>query len=363
MIGLVDLDLQQSTSVNLCPPNIEIMKLATYYKTELNTFCRLINLHETELTSYDKIYVFSEAEERPQVPEAFLCAPNVVLGGTAFTNGIYKPFENEIIDYVIPRTSIYKPLLADKYATGLRSSTVLHILENSYYRMYAGNNKLPITPVTPKKKIFIYDTDFFVPDWRKIIEEISSHSPSSIKPIHPIICKTVANYFNVRGFQRMARDAEVILDLDIPLDETPILMRKYKNKFLEDVNKTSNVYITIGGSYDSEKQYIRDFAYKLNLLYIFWSNKIPLKIKYRTPKIGYINPIHDLSRLVETWANRETSGYKSINDRIPKDKSRFNVRIERQQRDLVLQLFPSATYLFTQTRETVEKGGFWKYGY
>lgn len=62
MIGLVDIDLQTSTATNLCPPNIEIMKLATYYKTEENLFCRLINLDETELTSYDKIYIFSEAD-------------------------------------------------------------------------------------------------------------------------------------------------------------------------------------------------------------------------------------------------------------------------------------------------------------
>ena len=120
MIGLVDIDLQQSTSINLCPPNLEIMKLATYYKTEENLFCRLINLDETELTSYEKIYLFSEAESQPQIPEAFLRARNVIYGGTAFTNGIYKPFENELIDYTIPKTYIYKPFLADKYAAGLK---------------------------------------------------------------------------------------------------------------------------------------------------------------------------------------------------------------------------------------------------
>jgi len=38
------------------------MKLATYYKTEENLFCRIVGLDETELTSYSKIYVFSEAE-------------------------------------------------------------------------------------------------------------------------------------------------------------------------------------------------------------------------------------------------------------------------------------------------------------
>jgi len=44
MIGLVDFDFYSSTSTTKLIPNIEIMKLATYYKTEKNLFCRLIDL-------------------------------------------------------------------------------------------------------------------------------------------------------------------------------------------------------------------------------------------------------------------------------------------------------------------------------
>lgn len=165
MIGLVDIDLQSSTSTNLCPPNLEIMKLATYYKIEENVFCRLISLNETELTSYEKIYVFSEAGAPPQLPEAFRRASNVILGGTAFTNGIYIPFKNEIIDYTIPKALIYKQFLSEKHDAGIKSKIIEHILDDSYYRMYAGNNRLPIPPVLPRKRMFIYDKDFFVPDW------------------------------------------------------------------------------------------------------------------------------------------------------------------------------------------------------
>ena len=60
MIGLVDYAVQASTSTTLLVPNIEIMKLATYYKVEENQFCRLIGLDETDLTPYDKIYFFCE---------------------------------------------------------------------------------------------------------------------------------------------------------------------------------------------------------------------------------------------------------------------------------------------------------------
>lgn len=108
MIGLVDYDLYTCDSINLTPPNIEIMKLASYYQIEENKYCRLLHLDETELTAYDKIFFFSEADLPPSIPEPFRRADNVIYGGTAFTNRIYVPFKNEIIDYTIPRSTIYK---------------------------------------------------------------------------------------------------------------------------------------------------------------------------------------------------------------------------------------------------------------
>jgi hypothetical protein len=69
MIGLVDYDFQSAPIIHMHPPNIEIMKLATYYRTEENLFCRIIGLEETELTNYDKIYFFSESEKPIIIPE------------------------------------------------------------------------------------------------------------------------------------------------------------------------------------------------------------------------------------------------------------------------------------------------------
>ena len=110
MIGLVDYDFYSSTSTTRLIPNIEIMKLATYYRNEKNIFCRLIGLDETELTGYDKIYFFSESEKPINIPDAFKKAKNVIFGGTTFTNN-YIPFEDQIIDYTIPRPIIYKEIL------------------------------------------------------------------------------------------------------------------------------------------------------------------------------------------------------------------------------------------------------------
>ena len=99
MIGLVDLQLQQWDKPILCPPNLEIMKLATYYKTEENHFCRIINLDEQELGGYEKIYVFSESKDYTSVPDAFKRATNVIFGGSAFTNNKYIP--NRKVSYYV----------------------------------------------------------------------------------------------------------------------------------------------------------------------------------------------------------------------------------------------------------------------
>lgn len=156
------------------------MKLANYYQTEENKFCRLINLDETELTNYEKIYIFSESKECTTVPEAFLRAPNVVYGGTAFTNGVYVPFENKLIDFTLPRTRIYQNFLKDKRIAGLDDKEIGKLLDNSYYRWHAGDEALPLPAVHKRHRFYIYDNDFFQEGWRNVIDKITERKPSSI---------------------------------------------------------------------------------------------------------------------------------------------------------------------------------------
>lgn len=248
MIGLVDYDFYSSTSITRLVPNIEILKLATYYRTEKNIFCRLIDLDETELTGYDQIYFFSESEKPVQVPDSFKGANNVIFGGTAFTNN-YIPFENEIIDYTLPRTTIYKEILKKKYQDGIKSKIIMHTLDDSYYRMFAGKNKLPIPPIHLKKRIFIFDKDIFQEGWEDIFNTIAERGPSNILTIHPARCKTLTQYFTFRNNNKIGRANEVILELDIPLSEVYYMLKHYKNKFLADVSESSNVFITLGGTF------------------------------------------------------------------------------------------------------------------
>ena len=170
MIGLLDYDAQISTSTRIIIPNLEIMKLATYYKLEENKFCRLLDLNDTELSSYDKIYFFSETAGEPQIPPAFLRTNNVIFGGTAFTGGIYQPFKNSIVDYTIARPTIYKEFLKNKYNDGVKTKVIGHVLDDSYYRIFLNGQQLPIPPIHPNKRLIIYDRDLFCNNWENILD-------------------------------------------------------------------------------------------------------------------------------------------------------------------------------------------------
>ena len=358
MIGLVDYDLQTSASTNLTPPNIEIMKLARYYRVEENVFCRLINLDEEELTSYDKIYFFSESEIPIMVPDNFKKVSNVIYGGIAFTEN-YKPFENSIIDFTTPSPNIYKDFLKKKYFEGIQSKVIEHILDDSYYRNYAGTERLPIPPIHSKKPVYLYDKDFFYPDWKETLTEIAARKPTSIIRIHPIICKKITDYFEVRNQPKFCRENVIYLELDIPLSEVNYLLQKYYKLLLADITPSSNIFITLGGTFQTTFQYYKDYIYKINLLYALWSKKIPIKIKYIIPKIWATNPIQHLSLLTEKWTCGKTKEDKTLTDRMTfKDKKKIS--IERQERNLLLKFFPEARDLFDQNYTELAKRGIWR---
>lgn len=344
-------------------PNLEIMKLATYYRQEENTFCRMIDLEEKELGAYEKIFFFSEVSKNIEVPQAFRSADNVIFGGTALTNGIYKPFENEIIDYTIAKPFIYKEILKQRFQAGVKIDRIGHILDDSYYRMRAGDKELPIPPVMLKKRFYIYDRNIFYDNWQDVFQKISDRGPSKIITIHPIYCKTLTDFFAIRNFNRFSRTSEIILDIDIPQSEIPIMLKKYKNKFLADVNKSSNVCLELGGTHKTAYNYYKDFIYKINLLYSFWAHDIPVKIKYVSSKDNN-NPIQDLEKDIELWANKSISSQArmTIEERL---QGRGKITHEkfsplREQSDIILKHFPTATGLFKQSYINLIERKIWR---
>ena len=358
MIGLVDFDLQTSTSKTELIPNLEIMKLAIYYRTEENHFCRLIGLEEEDLSSYDKVFFFSEGQRPPEVPPAFLRANNVIFGGTAFTKGVYIPFENELIEYMLPRPSIYKEFLKTKFAEGVSNKVIERVLDDSYYRNYIGDKKLPMPSITPRKRMILYDQEFFYPDWEQTIQKITDRRCKTIIRVHPIVCKNLTDFFKARSYQYINRNNEYILDLNIEYDDIPYMINHYKNKFLADVVKASNICINMGGTFPTKLKYANDIVYTLNLLFSFWAAGIFIKIKYNEPAIGTTNPFEELSQFISKWSDLSRMVVlKPIKDKIPKDK-KYN--IIREQMQEVIKMVPASKCLFEQSYPGLVEKGVWR---
>lgn len=106
---------------------------------------------------------------------------------------------------------------------------------------------------------------------------------------------------------------------------------------------------------------MQDFVYKINLLYLFWANNIPIKIKYIYPEIGHIDPLYDLSQTICSWTQGKTMYSHSINERIPKDKNKKEIRPARKERDELIQVIPEAKDLFSYSFNELSLRGWWKY--
>lgn len=358
MIGLVDLNFQKAEK-SLPPPNLEIMKLAEYYKVEENKYCRLINLDETELTGYEKIYIFSENDNCIDIPEAFRRATNVILGGSAFTNKKYVPFDNELIDYTLPRPLIYGNLLKEKYRAGEKEKNIEHVLDDTYYRRFAGKKELPIPPIMRRKRMYIYDRDFFVPGWQDIINDIAEHKPSSINFIHSVHFYKLSDFFSARENDIISKSNDVFLDLNIPLKDIDYMMRSYKKKLLEVIMPASAIYLSIGGSYHYQMEYYKNFIYKLNLLYALWANSIPIRLKYEEPTLGCYDPLEDLSRLMAQWSSSSLRDSHTIYEYMPKKTKLDTIKAAKEQMRILVERFPQQNILFKQTTTSLLKMGRW----
>lgn len=355
MVGLIDLDFITAPNDKLPFPNLEIMKLASYYTTELNQFNRLITLNDTDFSNYDVVYCFSE-NPLPIVPPQFKSISNIVYGGTGFTNGNYVPFENELIEYSLPRTTPYKNILKEKFQYGLKTQQIERFLDNTYYRHYANDKKLPLPRIMARKLVILYDVKFFYTDWRELLEISAERKASSVVRIHPVICHKLSDFFDLRSYPIFSANNDIILDLNIPLDECNYMLNKYTNKFLGTILNSSHIYLPLGGSYKTNMLYFRDLIYKLHLLYCFWSRNIPIKLKYIVPKQGFFNPCEHLEQKIAQWSHTNRK-HLVLKERIILKTKRST---EQDELEFILKYFPKEHRLFEQSYEKVRQGGYWR---
>lgn len=102
-IGLYDGDLQKYFH---CPFNLELMKIAAYYKGKRE----IVSLSPTLSPERYSKFFFRKDYYDGSFPEKLITEKNIEYGGLAFSQGIYKPLPMEI-EKQKPDVSIYEKVL------------------------------------------------------------------------------------------------------------------------------------------------------------------------------------------------------------------------------------------------------------
>ena len=352
MIGFFDLDLYYSNSLTL--PNLELMKLARYYRVEEKIFSRLIKPDEEDFDGYDKIFVCSN--NAVKLPEKIRETKKFELVGPAFTAGQYVPFENELIEYMSPRKKIYTDYLKSIYDFSLDYRKINDFLDNTYYRAYCNHKMLPLPPSLPRKKIFLYDDDFSDFNWTELQEKFAKRKPSSVICINPIFCKTPQEFYEIRKYQIFSHKNILVLDFNFSYNEWVEFLKKDENKLKAEIVLSSNIFIPFGGREKVPNTffgYCQEIKSRLNLLYTFWTRNIPIKMFFVREPQSEKQPFKNLCPHIEKFSKRGIGANFSLSKGIKGEA--------KEELDDFLKYYPEQFSLFRQNYQTISKGGKWRY--
>lgn len=336
-------------------PNLEIMKLGQYYRTELNQITNVLTSFD-ETDAYEKILLRADNSIH-SIPRDILWKENVEFGGLAFTEGSYKPLQPELVEFMNPNPRIYQSYLTKRLNDGIKPEEVTAFLENSYYRMYAGGKQLSLPRILKRKRVYIYDKNIFVPSWQDILNELIERGPSKIYTIYPILCKSVEDFLLIRKMLKLARTNQIVLDFFIKPQDLQSFFKEYKNKLLAEIGPASKIYLYLGKN-QQVNHYDRFFfdkniIYTLNILYSFWSRKIPIKLLlYKHHNVAVINPYDKLYNDLVLWVNHGAD--KNFIDR------KLSKETQKQLNSFI-DNNPNCRDLFEQNMVELNRKGFWSY--
>lgn len=187
-IGLLDQDAILSPETFY--PNLEIMKLSSYYKKNKN-FVSLI-LNPKEVDRYTKIVLRKDTNDENYLSNLFL-NKKCEYGGLAFTNNIYKPLEKEI-ENCIPDISIYNSYF-NKILLKLKKGEILKrkFLQSSYIRLSTDGINCDLdyqngfigASARSQNIVYVYDNNILeIKDSKEAINDIIKGKQQFMKLIH-----------------------------------------------------------------------------------------------------------------------------------------------------------------------------------
>ena len=175
-IGLYDADVANYTHV---APNLELMKMATYYKRH-NEITVLDLDFKPEL--YSK-YKYRKDYDDSIYEEGLTSYKNIEMGGYAFSNGIYRPMPLEI-EQVVPDTHIYDKVLPRFGTTKTLTNVYKSVLGANHLRLSLDGKTIwsdyekQISPTQRNYNFFFHDFDLNqIKDSHLLIKDLVKDQP------------------------------------------------------------------------------------------------------------------------------------------------------------------------------------------
>lgn len=304
-IGLLDHDALFYP--NAFYPNLEIMKLSTYYKKNKDYVSLILNMNNTD--RYNKIVLRKEINDE-NYPSSLLLDKRCEYGGRAFTNGEYIPFDMKI-ENSIPDLSIYnlyfKTILKGnkKYLDMTKK-----YLNSSFIRLSSNGKDCDIDiskSITQNTKrghdIFVYDNNIFkINNSINVLEE----NTNGAQKVLFINFQKSSNFEDIEKLCRCkwcGAKNEIIYDKVILNKEFKIICEKSQDFFVKP---------SILMCCDKNKTYTRNFLisdFKNSLNRAIYSITTKSKIKFKCKEEPYDDNFKMLYRSLDSWISNNFVNY------------------------------------------------------
>ena len=252
-IGLYDVNKSSYGKMRYEFPEIDLMKVYSYYKKNKNNVIELTQ-NFREYYNYDLFYCFNN--RRHIVSKELLKLEqkeNVFLIGTCFHGDIWIPMDDEI-EKCEPDITSYSSFLRTNIINDTLAPWIANLFSNYYYlRYFYPDWHWKLVPEKIKdKKIILYDFDLTSNDgWQELCLKLKRNSGKNFVCRHEVIIRSL-------------EDLKFIVDNEIYKTAT-----KYPTKFIIDIPEANkNFKETLDNNFD-----LFD-AFPANSLFIYQNHNL-----------------------------------------------------------------------------------------
>lgn len=286
MIGLVDAEIIQDPVIFI--PNLEIMKLYSYYKAK-GEYVKLLN-SPSEVANFSELFLRQE-KEKSWLEDEYWNHPNLHLGGLYFTGGKYKPFSNPEIEDAVPTYRVYNDYLKYRLNDVRRkrhTARIISAMNSGFVRIHNGR-EVQFNQARPGNELFIYDNDINIQQDLDILKELNVPKLKKILYVFPLRVRSREelelvienNLFSGQSEDYSIQQLE--LDWYMSPEEFESFTKKYYDYFLS--KPTHNICVPIiprgiGRPYVTVSQEIRYAREAIRKCYTAASKGLTLHMVY-----------------------------------------------------------------------------------